>query len=207
MPLFHTVSLLYLRAERDQTETASYLNICGKDESGGKKSERRIAIPPRQALVANHNHKRTSDPPYDAQRFLRVSFLPASPVFLLFAAPCQSPIHLTSGVRPAEGARMVGSLSNAAGHNPSVDGTVKKRGVRAARTPLLTRARQSRPKPMVILAPVMPIPSCVRSQEALVSLSQSIMMLVALTIITAFLISCLFLARAIVVRGIMALEE
>lgn len=43
-------------------------------------------------------------------------------------------------------------------------------------------------------------------QAALLSLSQSIMMLVALSIMTAFLMTCLFLARALMLRGVLAVE-
>ncbi|CAB1120024.1 unnamed protein product [Ectocarpus sp. CCAP 1310/34] len=44
------------------------------------------------------------------------------------------------------------------------------------------------------------------AEAALLSLSQSIMMLVALSIMTAFLTMCLFLARALMLRGVLAME-
>ncbi|CAN0235783.1 unnamed protein product [Scytosiphon promiscuus] len=45
------------------------------------------------------------------------------------------------------------------------------------------------------------------AEAALLSLSQSIMMLVALSIMTAFLTTCLFLARALMLRGVLAVER
>lgn len=49
--------------------------------------------------------------------------------------------------------------------------------------------------------------TALRAKAALLSLSQSVMMLVALSIMTAFLTTCLLLARALMLRGVLAVER